>query len=404
MGQRTWRRKNKIMPLSTPRRAQRHRWLLVASALASFSTSCARAQEQGNGSLPSLEERRAAAWGVSEVARVDSDSLFTAITGIDVDSRGRVYVADWLAARVTVVSPDGQVLGTLGRKGLGPGEFRGIRGVQVLPGDSLLGYDPGAARLSVFPPDADKPSYTVNLGAAMPGPEPFILRRAASNDAYVALIRPQFTPDATARRRDEIRVLNLDGSPRGDVLRDFPSRSFLRADQGGGYSVMPNPFGREAFMALGPGDRIHLVWSDSLAVETTDLAGRRTGAFSIPYAAPAVRSEDVAEATGKLPRQMAAAFGPVLADSVPSRWPAVRGFAADERGRLWVGLPAKGGEPGEWIVLDGTGRYLGSAFLPAGFDLMTVRGDRAYGVMTAESGVPQVVILAISTQSASGGN
>jgi hypothetical protein len=392
------------MPLSPSRPARRQRWLLLASALASFATSCARAQGEGAGSLPNLEERRAAAWAVSEVARVESDSLFSAITDIDVDSRGRAYVADWLAARLIVLDADGRILRTVGRKGLGPGEFRGIRGVQVLPGDSLLVYDPGAARLSVFAPDADKPSYTVNLGAALDGPEPFILRRATADGAYVALIRPQFTPDATAPRRDEVRVLNPDGSPRGGVLRDFPSRSFLRVDMGGGYSVMPNPFGREALMALGPDGAIHLVWNDSLAVETMDLTGRRTGGFSIPYSAPAVSSDDVDEATSKLPRQIAAAFSPVLADSVPSRWPAVRGFTADERGRLWVGLPAKGSDPAEWIVLESSGRYLGSVFLPAGFEMMAVKADRAYGVMTAESGVPQVTILAVSAQPASGGN
>jgi hypothetical protein len=188
------------------------------------------------------------------------------------------------------------------------------------------------------------------------------------------------------------------------VLRDFPSRSFLRADQGGGYSVMPNPFGREALMALGSDGAIHLVWSDSLAVETIDLAGRRTSAFSLPYSAPAVSPDDVDEATSKLPRQMAAAFSPVLADSVPSHWPAVRGFTVDERGRLWLGLPVRRGEAGEWIVLEPGGRYLGSVFLPAGFELMAVRADRAYGVMTAESGVPQVTIFAVSAQPASGGS
>ena len=35
--------------------------------------------------------------------------------------------------------------------------------------------------------------------------------------------------------KDVLRLLNLDGSPRGEPLRRFPSRSFLRADGGRGW-------------------------------------------------------------------------------------------------------------------------------------------------------------------------
>ncbi|HEX8320226.1 hypothetical protein [Longimicrobium sp.] len=342
---------------------------------------------------------------MSEVARVESDTLFSAITGIDVDSRGRVYVADWFAARVTVLDAEGRILRTLGRKGLGPGEFRGIRGVQVLSGDSVLVYDPGAARLSVFPPDAEKPSYTVNLGAALGGPKPFTLRRAAADGAYVALIRPQFTPDAATPRRDEIRVLNADGTPRGAALRNFPSQSFLRVNQrGGGYSVMPNPFGRQAFVAAGADDRIHVVWSDSLAVETVDVAGRRVGGFSIRHSPPRVTEVDVSDAVRQLPPRMAAIFRPVLADSVPERWPAVRGLVADDQGRLWLGLFASSAEPAEWAAFDAGGHYEGSVFLPSDVEVMAVRGGKLYGVAPTEAGAPQVVVLRLAAQSAGGGD
>ncbi|MBW3656900.1 MAG: hypothetical protein KY444_12440 [Gemmatimonadetes bacterium] len=342
---------------------------------------------------------------MSEVARVESDTLFSAITGIDVDSRGRVYVADWFAARVIVLGPDGDVVRSIGRKGLGPGEFRGIRGVQVLPGDSVLVYDPGAARLSVFPPDADDPSYTVNLGAALGGPEPFSLRRVAGESAYVALIRPQFTPDATSPRHDEIRALNLDGTPRGGALRSFPSRSFLRTGgPGSGYSVMPNPFGRQVFFAVAPDGGIHLVWNDSIAVETIDLSGNRVGGFTISYSAPPVSNEDVDEAVRELPPRMAAAFRPVLADSVPRRWPAVLACVADEKGRLWLRLSGSDAEQSEWAAFDADGRYRTSVFLPADVEVMAVKDDRLYGVSRSELGVPQVVVFGVSAQPAGGGS
>lgn len=369
----------------------------LSSALVLLSAACARAQGDEQAGFPDLEQRRARAWLVTEVARTESDTLFSDITGIDVDSRGRAFVADWFAARVVVLGPDGSVLASVGRKGLGPGEFRGIRGVQVLPGDSLLVYDPGAARLSVFPPDDTRPAYTVNLG----GPEPFSLRQTREG-AYVALLRPQFTPDATTPRYDEIRVLNPDGSPRGAVLRRFPSRPFLRADQGGGFSVMPNPFGRQVLVAVDAKGRIHVAWSDSISVESLNLDGGPAGGFTIPYDAPRVTARDVDEATRNLPPRMAAAFRPVLADSVPHRWPAMRGLLADNEGRLWLGLASSGADHAEWAAFEG-GRYEGSVFLPARFEPMAIRGERLYGVLPSDEGVPQVVIFRVSAQSAAGG-
>ncbi|HEU4557314.1 MAG TPA: hypothetical protein VFS20_05670 [Longimicrobium sp.] len=73
---------------------------------------------------------------------------------MDADSRGWVYVSDWMQQRVTVLSSDGRVLRRLGRSGAGPGEFRRLCGVQVLPGDSVLACDPELARLTVFQPES----------------------------------------------------------------------------------------------------------------------------------------------------------------------------------------------------------------------------------------------------------
>ncbi|HLM69738.1 MAG TPA: 6-bladed beta-propeller, partial [Longimicrobium sp.] len=117
-------------------------------------------------------------------------ATFTAVTALDVDSRGRVYVGDWYRQQVTVLGPDGSLVRTLGKRGDGPGEFRAIRGVQILSGDSLLVYDPTSARVTVYAADAARPAYTTNLRTGLAGPAPFYLWRTAANDGYVALFRP----------------------------------------------------------------------------------------------------------------------------------------------------------------------------------------------------------------------
>ena len=375
----------------------------VALALSFVVLACADAQGEADaGGFPDPARRRASAFTVEEAASAGGDTLFTSITGIDADSRGQVYVGDWFAARVAVFDSTGTLVRTVGRKGLGPGEFRSIRGVQVLPGDSLLVHDPSAARVSVFPPGAGRPAYVVNLAAAFGGPAPFLLRRTPANDAFIGLWRPSFRPDDTGPRTDEVRILAPDGSPRGEPVLRLPSKSFVRVEQGGGFSVMPNPFGREAFVAAGDGV-VHHAWSDSAAVVSVDAEGRRTGGFRIAHPAPPVTDADVDSAVAALPPMMADAFRDALRDSVPARWPAVRGLLADDEGMLWMALAAPAGEGVEWARFTPDGRYLGSAFLPSGTGLHAVRGGRMYAVRSDDTGVPRVVVYRWTPQPARGG-
>lgn len=364
--------------------------------------SCARAQEPGSAGFPALEDRRAAAFRVEALARSADETNFSEVTGLDVDSRGRIYVADWFSAQVTVLDSTGGVVRTLGRKGLGPGEFRAIRGLQVLPGDSLLVYDPSAGRLSVFAPDAAEPAYVLNLGAALNGPAPFVIYRAGDAGGFVALIRPPFVQGDTARRMDHVRALNADGSPRGGPLRSFASKSFLHVRQGSGFSVMPNPFGNEGLFAVAPEGALHLAWTDSLGVETVDLSGRRTGGFSVPYRAPGVTPADVDSALSGMPEPAVRMFRPALRDSLPERWPALRGLLCEIAGTVWLGLSAPAGAEAEWASFSPDGRYLGSVFLPRGVEVRAVRAGRVYSVQKNDDGIPSVVVFRIAAQAAGG--
>jgi hypothetical protein len=370
--------------------------LTLTAAFLCLSASCADAQGDGGRiRLPDAAARRASALPVREVAVSARDALFTNITGLDLDSRGRIYVSDWDAARVAVLDSTGALARTIGRRGLGPGEFRSLAGVQLLPGDSLLVYDAAAARLSVFPPDADEPAYVLNLAVSLGGAPPFRIQRTPGNQGYVALFRPGFTPDAATARRDEIRLLDLGGRPRGEALRTFPSRSFLRTDRAHGFAVMPNPFGGEGLYAVGPDGALHVAWNGAPAVETVGPDGRTTGRLEFDYEPPPVTREDVRRAVAGLPKQMAARFQPVLEDSVPPRWPALRALLADDAGRLWVALNGDSREAVEWTVFEPGGAYRGSVFLPGDVEVLAVRRGRLLGVRQDELGVPSAVVYTL---------
>jgi len=61
----------------------------------------------------------------------DADIDLSLPAAIDVDAAGNVWIADRRLHQVLVVSPEGEVLHTIGRNGGGPGEFRGPRGVGI---------------------------------------------------------------------------------------------------------------------------------------------------------------------------------------------------------------------------------------------------------------------------------
>lgn len=73
--------------------------------------------------------------------------------GVDGDAQGRLFVLDGAGKRVLGYDPAGQLLGTWGREGGGPGELNAPSGLAVGPGDSLWVVDRGNRRVTLFPFD-----------------------------------------------------------------------------------------------------------------------------------------------------------------------------------------------------------------------------------------------------------
>ncbi|MCA1791716.1 MAG: hypothetical protein LC667_18250 [Thioalkalivibrio sp.] len=357
-------------------------------------TGCAgsEASERDAQEFSDVEARRRAASPVREVAVSGSDASFTSVPRLTVDSRGFIYVPDTYQKRVAVLDPGARLVRSFGRRGSGPNEFRAITSVQALPGDSLLVYDPELGRLSIYPPDAGAAAYSISLGGKLPGMmPPWEVRRTHANDALIAHFRPGFAfgrRQDFSKRTDKVRVLNQDGSLRSEAL-SFPSQAFLVA----GTSITPHPFGHEGFVRLDSQDRLHFVWSDTLAVSTRALDGSRAGGFRVEYASPALTRADVSDALARFPDTVRGEFEPVLADSTPERWPAVRQLLIDERDRLWFAMGGSRSREREWAAFSTEGKYLGSVLVPADSEVRFIRADGSlYAERLDENDVPHVVV------------
>jgi hypothetical protein len=364
---------------------------LLALPVLLLAAACAGAEGRGtDASLPARPQRMDGAIEVRQVAVSAPEAAFSAIPDLAVDSRGSVYVPDAFQHRVVVLNPDGSVARAIGRRGAGPGEFRMIRGVQVLPGDSLLVYDPELARVSVYARGAAEPAYTAALGSRFTRGVPFTLRRTGANNAYLAIFRPGFVFRAGADfagRRERVAVLELDGTERRGLL-EYPAAGRLVV----GSTILEHPFAQQGFARLDSRGRVHFAWSDTLGASAYSLSGERAGGFRHAYTPPPVTDGDVSEVLAGVAARMRAHVQPVLADSTPERWPAIREMLMDDRDRLWMALGGPRTQPAEWIAFDPAGAYLGSMMVPAGSDVRVIRANgMVYAARMGEDDVPRVV-------------
>ena len=81
--------------------------------------------------------------------------LFGRIVSIAVDDDRDVYVFDQQAQHVRVFDSDGAYVGTIGRRGEGPGEFGSAEAIAVLPDGRLVARDPGNRRIAAFGPSSE---------------------------------------------------------------------------------------------------------------------------------------------------------------------------------------------------------------------------------------------------------
>lgn len=367
-------------------------WVAVCVAI----SLCLRGRASAQIGTPEWQRREATLKPLL-VAVSAPEAEFTQITSLDVDSRGNIYVADWLRAHVSVLSPRGDLLRNIGRKGAGPGEFQSLRVVQILPEDSLLTYDPSLGRVTVFEPGTFATKYSFNFPAATRR-VPFDVHRSPNNRLYLARFRrgyPSGADPATYRnRKDVVAAYRVDGTLVRDSMLVFPSKEFLVTRYRGEFSITPHPFGEEGFWAVPSSGRVYVATSHDLLIRSYDTAGGVRDSFRVAFDPPRLTKEEMRKTLSDWSPQTWDKFGAVLLERAPSRWPAVRGMLVDEAGRLWL-RPGGPASTTRWVAYSNLGVFVTSAVFPADFELRLIRGNRAYGVGTDSDGVPSIRVYVL---------
>jgi hypothetical protein len=345
---------------------------------------------------------------------------------LQVAKDGTIALKQMQDARIRFFDARGDSIGSIGRRGTGPGEF--IRPNRMgWVGDTLWVEDNDLARTTLISPDLKVVRTLAPLHRAYPSaqdsatlPEfPIVFTRALYADQTIlALAMPaagRFPATFDVERLPFVRV-----TPKGLILRivarqepdEGSVRGVSRTPTGGRimWSVSV-PFFPDPQVEVSPdGQRMASVFTRldrdrSGAVQLTlmdadgDTLFRRAYPFDgerIPdgVADSAIAKHmDVRPTHGVVNMQLPEARRLYAAEArrrMPKIYPPVIGLFIANDHRIWLAL-RRTGEGNPWLILDERGEPAGTTVVPANVTLLAAQGWQAWGVERDEFDVQSVV-------------
>lgn len=314
---------------------------------------------------------------------------------------GRVVVADGGSREIRIYGPEGDFLGSSGRRGNAPGEFQLINDIGYGPGDSLWVYDFGTRRFTILTDSAEL-VRTVTLGSELSAvgsvgrlrDGSFIVREYWSTPAHTREIQTGLSrnPAAVARYTPDGSTL--------DTIGLFPGREVFIGSEAG-RAVMSAPLFARSLSAAVRGDAI--VVGDQATLELAIYAsdGELLRLIRLPNVDLGVSREDFeaeiqARLAGEPEERRSRVRAHLEAMQVPETRPAYGRMLVDEGANIWIAAYAPfGREPREWHVLDPEGRLLGSVTLPERFRPLDIGDEWMVGVWRDEMDVERVRLYGI---------
>jgi hypothetical protein len=315
-------------------------------------------------------------------------------------SDGRIVIANGGTQELRLFTAAGAHLVTVGREGEGPGEFKGLGAVYVLPGDTLAAYDWNLRRVSLFAPDG---TFVRSHPLDYPGGFPQPLGRFADG-SWLCSRGFTFAPggDGSDIIRDTVPFLVFE--PTGalrDSIGPFPGTEFYVRSTGQSAFAMSLPFGRST-EAVVIGDRFYAGHNERYEIVRYTPAGVADLVVRLARPPVAVTGDDLARFKAEWLEDTDAGFRPQAERTLqempfPATFPAFAELAADPDGNLWVLDFGRPGEThGHWVVFDPQGRALGAVETPPGLRVREIGRDYVLGVWQDDLDVEHVRMHALA--------
>lgn len=326
----------------------------------------------------------------------ETDALFVNIAGATKLGAGWIVVADRVNLDIRAFDGAGRHQKTLGGPGDGPGEFRGLKSIRALPGDSFYAYDDRLNRISVYDETAGL-AYTLQLPVyfadvqRLPGG---MWVGATSEGAQNNALPPSRTR-GTFRYRGNVVVLAARGSI-VDTIATPPGQEIFIGDTWGRMGVMPAPFGHTFSMAVRGSDLI-MATGETLGYDVVAATGQLVSQVRGPQPQSEVTPEEAKAYRAAMLDLMPP--GPVreslenLLDqaAMPESKALVSDVLIAPDGTVWLSAYQNYRyNTGVWHVFSSNGAYLGPVQMPPHFTLLEAGNDYILGTWRDDLGVRSV--------------
>ena len=306
------------------------------------------------------------------------DPLFASVGDMKADADGRIYVADVRdPSNIYKFTPDGELIGTVGGHGEGPGEYRYPS--PVMPGpDSLVVWDSYSDHFVVYEPDGTFRRSSERFTTDNPTSLNMI---GQFGGGYFVSETPYFTPGIQEEDVGEVmyRIINGEGAL-GDVFWSSGMSEFLIHSTSNSIMVSSQPFGRRT-ACTSARDRLYCVWTEAVEIHGFTADGDTLPPLRVTYDPLPISASARQEALDGVRDE----FRDTV--TLPDTHPALSNVTGDDRGRLWLRMRiTEDDEVTDYWIVDPSDRSVVSTRVDGNMSLTSVEGGFAYGRLTTPEG------------------
>ncbi|MEX0771890.1 MAG: 6-bladed beta-propeller, partial [Balneolales bacterium] len=289
------------------------------------------------------------------------DVLIGNFSGLTVDKKGIIYVADSQLQKIHLFSPGGEYIESIGREGRGPGDFVRMDAHLRILSDTLYVKDNNTHRISLFNLNSRQLIRTLNI----PDAELDNIPMGRSRDIFpmpdgtllVSFLNPYIHSPEESAERHKITISRIDNS--GEFVEKnilqlpvlFPTNQMVVLLSSNAINIMSGlSFYPDTRMGIDPDGNLFIGNTDSLSIWQYHDNGNKAAALEgTPpvIALTTAHLDSISDSRGL--NNLDEVFNKA---GRPENWPAYEYFLFDDRGRCWIKLKQPGKPEQTWWVFD----------------------------------------------------
>lgn len=335
------------------------------------SISCSQERDQAN------------EVNTSDLSQLERNHLFTIsdseevimqqITGVNSDSKGRIFLTDQRALQIHAFDPQGDYLTSIGREGSGPGEFRSLLRVYIDGKDQIFAFDVNQAKNIIFAENSER--WESDQIFMIEGQRYGI--ESADTDGNVALRQspPQYPEPGAFWYEHELATGNLSAGLTEQNILTIKDMGYLYSGDG---TLKRIPFGRTTIVATDPEGNIYFVWNDKFEMAKYNAKMEFIDSLNVNIPNQSISTEERRSAMDRVGNN----FRSLAREHTPDSKPVINNMIVNKNGDIWL----QTFDTPEYLVLDRGGIPLRSFDLKEEHRLVHVDAERIYTLKLDDAG------------------